>query len=169
MKNDFDEFLKSFEIAPPKNISEKILSKIRADLNPSSLTIFRKLSLIQFVTGLVTLLFCPQLGIGLTSGMGLMGVLMRYGENLCMAGCGAVFLSGSAMASVILLRPEEIKALKKNVGLQFPILALATLGIFICLGAPVISMLGLSWFIGSVIGGILSFEVGQRLRAQLAN
>jgi hypothetical protein len=166
MKNEFEEFLKSSEIAPPQKISENIICKVKADLNPSSLSIFRKLSFIQVLTGFITLLFCPQFGIGLTSGMGLMGVLMRYGDNVCMAGCGAIFLSGSALVSTILLRPEEVRVLKKNLALQFPILALATLGVFICLGAPVISMLGLSWFVGSVIGGVLSFEVGQKLRHQ---
>jgi len=166
MKNEFEEFQKSAEIVPPRDISEKIISKVRSDLNPSSLSIFRKLSLIQVLTGFITLLFCPQFGIGLTSGMGLMGILMRYGENFCMAGCGAVFLGVSALVSTIVLRPEEIRVLKKNIALQFPILALATLGVFICLGAPVISILGISWFVGSVLGGVLSFEIGQKLRSQ---
>jgi hypothetical protein len=162
MRNsEFEDFKNIEEVNPPRLVSEMILSRIRADLNPSGLTVFKKLILIQFVTGVITLMFCPQFGIGfLKNSMGLMGVLMRFGDNICMAGCGAVFLGLSALISILILRPEEVRVLKKNELVQFPILALSVLGIFTCLGAPVLTTLGMAWMIGSIIGAVSTLEVG---------
>jgi hypothetical protein len=164
MRNEFEEFINGEEINPPKAISEKIILNVKRDLNPSGLSVFKKLTLVQFVTGIITLLFCPQFGIGLTGSMGLMGLLMKFGDNICMAGCGAVFLGMSALFAALLLKPEEVRALEKNSLLQFSSLTLATAGIFICFGAPVLTTIGLSWFAGSLTGGLLTFKLGERLR-----
>jgi hypothetical protein len=167
-KTDFEDFMAGEEISPSKELDRTILSYVHRKMNPTGLQIFQKLTLIQLVTGMATLLFCPQFGISLTGSTGLMGVLMKYGDNVCIAGCGALFLSSSALASILLLRPEELRVLKRNQLLQFPVLALTTLGIFICLGAPVISTLGISWFMGSMLGGFLTFGVAQKLKNQFA-
>ena len=164
MKNQFEEFINGEEIRPPESLSEKIILNIKRELNPSGLSVFKKLALLQFVTGLVTLLFCPQFGIGFTGNMGVMGLLMKFGDNICMAGCGAVFLGVSAFLAAFLLKPEEVRVLEKNSLLQFSSLTLATAGIFICLGAPILTTIGLSWFAGSLAGGFLTFRLGERLR-----
>src|SRR6185312_8070245 len=116
MKNsEFEDFKNTKDISPPNWVNELIFSRIRRDLNPSGLSVFKKLAFIQLLTGIITLMFCPQLGIGFfKDNMGLMSLLMKFGDNICMAGCGALFLSISALASVIFLRPEEISVLKKN-------------------------------------------------------
>jgi hypothetical protein len=169
MKNsEFEDFKNVEEVDPPGRVSEQILSRIRYDLNPSGLNVFKKLALIQFVTGIVTLMFCPQFGIGfLKNSMGLMGLLMKFGDNICMAGCGAVFLGLSALSAVVVLRPEELRVIKHNQMVQFPALALSTLGVFVCLGAPVLTTLGLAWLVGGVVGAISTLQLGSLVRSHL--
>ncbi len=167
-KAEFEEFKNIEEISPPNRVTKLILSRVRHDLNPSSLSVFKKLILIQLATGFITLVFCPQFGIGfLKSSMGLMGVLMKFGDNICMAGCGAVFLGLSALIATLVLRPEEVRVLKKNELVQFPILALAVLGIFTCLGAPVLTALGVAWLLGSIVGAVSTLEVGLFLKKMI--
>lgn len=168
MNSEFEVFKSSEEVTPPQNLSDKILAQIHSDLYPSRLAVFKKMALIQLITGVITLLFCPQFGIGLTGHMGLMGILMKFGDHICMAGCGAVFLGLTAFTAVIFLRPEELRVLKQNQMVQFPILALAALGVFICLGAPILTTIGLSWLTGSLLGGLITLNVGQRIRFQLS-
>ena len=70
-ENDFAEFLATDSATISDAVSERVLERIHADLHPSAIKIFGKLSLIQFGVGLGSLLFCPQFGISLTSSLGL--------------------------------------------------------------------------------------------------
>lgn len=162
---EFNEFISADPIQPPKQVSNSVLSRIHADLNPSSWLVFTKLAAIHGIVGFITLLFCPQFGLGLTDGMGLMALFMRFGQQACMLGCGAVFMSGSALAASLILRPEEVRAIKRTELLQISGLALLSMGVFIYAGAGVVVSLGLFWILGSVVGGLGTFELGYRLRA----
>jgi hypothetical protein len=164
---EFSEFVSSETMQPPKNLSESVLSKIHADLNPSYWLVFAKLSGIHAVMGFITLLFCPQFGLGITDGMGLMGLFMRFGDQACMLGCGAVFMGGSALTASLLLRAEEVRAIRRTEVLQISVLALLSMGVFICTGAGVVASLGAFWVLGSVIGGLGTFELGWAVRRRL--
>src|SRR5487761_2171922 len=102
---EFNEFVEADSIQPPKHLTESIVTHVRANLNPSSWLVFAKLSAIHAVMGFITLLFCPQFGFGLTDGMGLMALFMRFGDQACMLGCGAVFMGGSLLTASLVLRP----------------------------------------------------------------
>ncbi len=165
MDLEFETFKNSEEISPPKALTDNILLRVHKDLNPSGFSVFKKLAVIQFITGFITLLFCPQFGVGFFNSLGLMGLLMRFGDTICMAGCGAVFLGLSAFAAAIILRPEEIRVIRHNQFIQFPLLALLAIGIFICVGAPILATLGVSWFLGSVVGAISTLRLGLFFRS----
>lgn len=164
-EKEFSEFL-SHDVAPTTSaaFAQNMLDQIHTQMNPPTLNVFAKLSFVQLLAGFVTLLFCPQFGIELTSSMGLMPYLMKYGEAACMLGCGAFFTGTSLFATSLLLRTEEIRVLKQNQNLQLLMLSGLSLGVLICFGAEVIASLGLIWIFGSLIGGILSLELGWKLR-----
>jgi hypothetical protein len=163
---EFQSFLSAPEEIPPKSLSSQLLEKVRRDLNPDAWLVFSKMTLVHLLVGTTTLLFCPQFGINLLPGMGLMALFMRFGETVCMVGCGAVFMGASALIASFLLRPEEVKVIRKNEILQIGILATLSIGAFICLGATIIFSLGLAWLFGSVIGGLATLELGWLIRSR---
>ena len=54
-------------VNPPEDLSERILSFVQSDLNPSHKIVFTKLLAIQGFIGFLTLLFCPQFNLSLTN------------------------------------------------------------------------------------------------------
>lgn len=164
---EFQEFTQAQEIAPPTKVTERILAHVDLALNPAWWSVLSKLALIQVIVGAVTLLFCPQFGINLGGGAGLMGVFMRWGEEACMLGCGAVFLGTSALVSSLVLRPEEVKVIRRTELLQFSILGLLSIAVFIFAGATAIGTLALFWLVGSILGGLTTLELGWLVRSQI--
>ncbi|MBY0472137.1 hypothetical protein K2X30_13300 [bacterium] len=164
---EFQEFMGADEAQVPKAVSDSILARVHKDLNPSSWLVFTKLSAIHTVMGFIMLLFCPQFGLGFTNDMGLMALFMRFGDQACMLGCGAVFMSGSALTASLVLRSEEIRVIRKTELLQISSLALLSMGVFICAGVGVVASLGAFWILGSILGGLGTFELGWALRRRL--
>lgn len=164
---EFQDFLQTEEIAPPRHLSDQIISRIQTDLNPSPWSVFSKLALIHALTGTITLLFCPQFGFSLFDGMGLMQLFMKYGEQACMVGCGAVFMGGSSLLASLVLGPEEIRVLRSKELLQISALGLLSMGILICAGTGVVLEMLFLWLAGSVLGGIATFEIGWQIRKRV--
>lgn len=158
--NEFQNFASAEEVAPPRKLSSQILTKVRTDLNPSSWFVFSKLAFIHLVVGTLTLLACPQLGINILPGHGLMAVFMKLGETGCTAACGAFFLGTSTFMASLLLRPEEIRTIKRSELIQVAALSLLSVAVFISMGATNVTSLVLAWFIGSVVGALATFEFG---------
>jgi hypothetical protein len=167
-ENEFSEFLAVDPLPVPDAMSARVIDQVHQELHPSALRVFGKVLLIQVAVGLFTLLFCPQFGISLTSNMGIMPYLIKFGDNICMLGCGALFTALSLLVASFVLKPEEVRALKRHEVLQLVSLATLSLGAFVCVGGEVVLALGLVWLLGAVIGGALSLEGGWVLRQSLA-
>lgn len=167
-ERDFTEFLAIKPAQIPNEISQQVIDQIHLELHPSAFTVFGKILIIQFAVGLVTLLFCPQFGVSLTSNNGIMTYLMKYGESVCMLGCGAVFTALSFFVASFALKPEEVRTLKQHEVLQLVSLAVLSLGAFIYIGDEIVLTLGLIWLFGAVIGGVVTLETGWALRQNLA-
>jgi hypothetical protein len=163
-EKDFSEFLGSENNDVPESVSRNILNQIHDELNPSAFKLFGKISAIQLVVGFVTLLFCPQFGVSITSGHGLMPYLMKFGDSVCMVGCGAVFTSLSFFTASLLLRPEEVRKIKQNEILLLASLSTLSLGALICFGGEVIFAMGFAWLFGSILGSALTLEAGWAIR-----
>lgn len=161
---DYQEFLASGEGSAPQALSKKILDQVSHLLNPSPLKVFAKLSLIHFIVGFVTLLFCPQFGLSLTSSMGLMHYLMPFGQEVCMLGCGAFFIGTSLLIASVILKPEEIRVLRRGKVIQLASLSTLSFGAFIALGADIVVGLGLVWILGAILGGAATLEFGNWFR-----
>src|SRR5437868_5004047 len=102
--NEFQEFVSAEEREVPRFLSDRILSKVQQDLRPNKLWVFSKLSLIHTGVGTLTLLFCPYSELYTFRDFNVMHLLMRWGEQVCMLGCGALFLGGSALAASLFLK-----------------------------------------------------------------
>ena len=163
-EDDFTEFLAAKPAQVPRDVSEKILSFVGRELNPSALTVFAKLAGIQFLIGSLTLLFCPQFGISLTSSLGIMPLLMNFGEEICMLGCGAFFLGLSLFAVSFILRPEEVRAIKRHEVMNLVSVATLALGVLVIIGGEVELTLGLIWLLGAIVAGAATLEMGWAMR-----
>ena len=88
------------------------------------------------------------------------------GHTYCMAFCGLLYLGISALSLSLLLKPEEIKVIRRHKILQLTLLSGVSLGVFLCLGAEVLLIPGTLWVAGSLIGGISTLELGWLLRSK---
>lgn len=163
-ESDFRAFLEAEPRPAPAPLSANVRGQVLRLLQPPFWLVFLKLALVQAVAGGVTLLYCPQFGFSLTGSHGLMHYLMQYGEVVCMAGCGALFTSASLLAASLVLRTEEVRALRAHRLLQLSSLAGLSLGVFFCAGASVAAGMGLVWALAAVVGGLATLELGWSLR-----
>lgn len=155
---EFQEFMAVEVAEPPRQLSQQIVSRIHSELNPSPVKVFLKLSLVHALVGAVTLLFCPQFGIGFLGGMGLMGIFMKWGVEACTLSCGAVFMSVSLGVASWVLKAEEVQVIRKARILQIGALGLISLGFFICVAPEIVYGLTAFWLGGSLIGGLAGLE-----------
>jgi hypothetical protein len=169
LDTEFQDFMNSESSLPPRELSERILERVRADLNPNSWSVFGKLSLIHLIVGGLTLALCPQFGVrSWGEGMGLMHVFNALGTYGCMAACGAFFTGTSVFFAVLLLRPEEIRVLRRAKILQIGALTLLSLGAFVMADAEILLAFAAVWILGSLIGGASLLELGWVLRKKVA-
>jgi hypothetical protein len=157
---EYVEFLTTEPITPPAGLSKWILSRVRAGLTPSAWKVFGKLSMVHFFVGLVTLAICPQFGFRVFGdGVGLMSYFQALGHYGCMIACGAFFLGLSIAVASIVLRPEEVRVLRRTELLQIAAMISLSLGVFIMAGAEIVVGFGLAWVAGSFLGGIAAIEL----------
>lgn len=164
--DEFQSFMLVEEQEPPRQVSSRVIQIVQSSLHPSQWRVFAKLALIHLLVGFLVLLVCPQFGIGLFEGMGLTSLFMHFGEIVCSIACGALFLGTSMFVSSLFLRPEEIRVMREREFMQLTSLALVSIFVFASLGATVAATLGLTWIIGSILGGYTSFELGSQIRAR---
>ncbi|HLB58639.1 MAG TPA: hypothetical protein VJL87_00955 [Bdellovibrionota bacterium] len=161
---EFVEFVSTPSIEPPTRISEDVFTHVKQALNPSPFKVFIKISLIHLIMGTLTLLFCPQFGVSPFKGIGLMAIFMHLGPIGCMISCGALFLGTSMLTASLILRPEEIKILRKGTIFHLLVLSLFSMAILICARAEIALGLGTAWLLGSTLGGTSTFEIGWMIR-----
>jgi hypothetical protein len=160
MNSSFQEFQTTSPVRPPTQVSEKIFSQVFQELNPSPWKIFSKVSLIHFIVGVLTLAVCPQFEIQiLDHSGGLMHLFMKFGPYGCMMACGGFFLGTSMIATATLLRPEELRQLKKNSFLQISSLILLSLGFFIMSRTEILFGYAIAWVFGSLMTSLTLLEV----------
>lgn len=167
---EFQEFMEADSIAPPMEVSEKILVFVHRELNPNPWFIFSKLSFIHLAVGVLTLSLCPQFGVRFFGeGLGLMRLFIPFGTYGCITLCGAFFVGMSLFASGMILQIEELRVLRDHRILQISALALLSLGFFIMMDAEILIGFGVAWALGSILGGITLLEAGRFLRLRLVH
>ena len=167
LSREFDEFLSSPEVTPPQEVSAQILSKIHRKMNPSKQKLFFKILTIHTMMSFVSLSICSQFGIQSFPFFDAMKPLMSIvGPTYCMAFCGILYLGLSGLAFSFFLEPEEVRAIRRHKFSQLTALILISLGIFLGFGAQILFVPVMLWVIGSLLGGVVTLELGWLLRLQ---
>ena len=135
-------------VSPLSN--DAVLCYVRADLRRHHRQIFMKFLAVQAVMGLLTLLFCPQFDLSLTSNVELLHYFHHYyGASICALLCGAIFTAPGAICAAYMFTHDEVQTIK-TAGSRYhlAIAALALLVFYVC-GADVFSYTTLLWFVAA--------------------
>jgi hypothetical protein len=143
------------------------METIDRQLNPSIWSVLTKLVAVHLFASLATLSVCPQFGFRIFGeGMGLMNVFMLLGDYGCLVACGTFFMGSSLLLAALWLKIDEVRAIYSNRWLGIAALTLLSLGFFFMMDAQFVFGITMAWLIGAFLGGVLSLEIGWRLRVQ---
>lgn len=158
--SEFIEFLESEPVQAPQVISENIHKEVARSLHLPLWQILLKVGTIQTVVALATLLVCPQFEIDfVVMGHNDAHLKALLGETAYMGLCGTIFLGSGTLLASLLLKVEELRAIKKT---QYPYIFLVSvfaLLIFYKFGVPSRTADYAAWFTGAFLGSIAVFEM----------
>ncbi len=168
--SDYADFNQSSGDRPSFALSSKVRDQIKSELKPEFKKIFMNLLLVHVFSGSLTLLVCPQFGIGpLGGGSGIVGFIEPYGHLACGLFCGSLFVSLSVLSSWFFLSLETLREIKRNQFLVYPFLGMLsffTLSVFSLMINGTVSHLHLEyiipWLIAASFFPILMNELQPR-------
>ena len=165
---EFHEFMSSRPQEVPSDLSAKIISRVHSELNPSKGRVLLKTAGVHVLVASLSLLFCPQLGIGpFGGGRGLLALFHRLGPNWCAMVCGAMFLGFSSFIAAWLLTREELLVANVN-GYAYAVLFTAlSFASLMLLGAEGNLDVFLFWNLGALIAGVSGLRLGAFTRCRL--
>lgn len=163
---EYEEFLNTEKSEMPDDVDQRVLANLKKLVDPSPLIVFLKVLAIHTVIGFLSLSICHQFGINPFNTDKSMADWMMHvgGHNICMIGCGVLFVGLSLFLGGHFLSIEEVIALKRTKVLQVVSLGVISLSLLIAVGAQVALSIGLLWFIGAMIGGIAAVETSLVLK-----
>jgi hypothetical protein len=168
VRDDFNEFFSAQEVPPPKILQETIFARVHDDLFPSFQRVFLKVLGVHALVSLFSLSICSQFGIQLFHIADAMNTFMDVvGHAYCMFFCGALYLGLSALVLGMILKPEDVRAIRRHRLLQFSLLAGISMGVFLCVGAEILLLPGILWFAGSMLSSALALELGWNVRSSM--
>lgn len=154
---EFREFVQAEGAPVPRQVSENILNRVRSDLNPSAWMVFAKLLGVHGIVGTLSLAICSQFGLNpFHTNFSLSEYFMKFGHSTCMVLCGVLFIGLTVFLGRLLLRREELLVLSRNAPLQIFGLSVLSLAAFIGFGAEIVLGIGVLWFVGAMIGGLVA-------------
>lgn len=104
-RDDLLEFLTSHE-EPPHQLTAYVRRDINLELQKK--TIIAKFLGLQTLGAAISLVLCPQFGIGLIEGHGIVHFFQMLGDAACAAFCGSLFLLAGSLTSSLGMKSEEI-------------------------------------------------------------
>ncbi len=158
--NDYEDFLQASGYEVPTETKNRVFNKILKLISPSPLNVFLKILGIHAGVGFLSLSVCHQFGMNpFNTERSLADWMMRVGgHQVCMIGCGILFVGISLLSAGYFLTVEEIKALKRTEFLQTLSLGLVSLGLFAAFGAELALGIAGLWLLGALIGGFVATE-----------
>lgn len=163
LKN-YHDFLNTEDITVPPELSHRVLKLIKKRMQPSVTQIFVKLLILHVPIGILSLYVCDQFGMSpFETNFSLARYFMYFGHSFCMFLCGSFFIGGSILISGFILKPQEVRILRKKSYIQSFFLAGVSYGSFLMFGAEITLGVALVWLLGAILGGIISSEIVYRL------
>ena len=167
-KKDFEDFLKADGFSPESKLSEGIISFVRRDLNPPHSLVFMKLLLIQTFVGIITMLFCPQFDMSLTSSYELFHFFHRhFGRLMCMAICGGIFVGSGAIVGAFVLDKPQLKKVSNSPLLYYFSISSIFLAVFLLLGVETYLDISIAWILGAALVGSVMHLVSKKARQMI--
>ncbi|MCO4795310.1 MAG: hypothetical protein KC493_16445 [Bacteriovoracaceae bacterium] len=165
LQKEWEEFKSHDAKEVPENLEVKLKGSILSKLNPKKSLLFAKLALVQSFIGTLTLLFCPQFEFSLTANDKLYHFFHnQFGHYGCMVACGALFLGSGMIFAGLILNEDEIRGIKKSRSLFIAAVTGASMTVFLLVGAKFYLDLTLFWVLGTLLGGLLSFETSSWIK-----
>jgi hypothetical protein len=143
----------------PRSLDQTVIQHIHQDMQPGARRVLSKFAVIHLFSSILTLSICPQFGLGPFFGQhGIMRYFMYFGDLVCIALCGAFYLSTTVAFAFLVMRPEEWRKLRELALPSFAgIAALSLLTFFILTQSGLVENLFwtisfvLSWFVAAVL------------------
>jgi hypothetical protein len=127
---------------------------------PTHKLVFTKLLLIQGFIGVLTLLFCPQFNLSLTSNFDLFHYFHRtFGDKICMLICGGIFIGTGALFAGTIMTRYELSLVRKNSYLYYFALIGILLSVFFMFGAQFYLGALAFWLVGAYGTSVVSLEI----------
>lgn len=163
--SDYQDFLDS-NSSVPQELRQKVSDRVIGLLNPHPLKVFAKLSILHALVGSLSLAICHQFHINpFGTTRSLADWFTQWGgHEFCMVACGMLFISLTLFLAGWVLSVEEVRVFKRNEALQTGSLAVASLGLFILLGAHLAVAMTLLWMIGVSLGSWATTRLVWRLK-----
>ncbi len=151
----------------PSALDDKILEKIKNELQPNMLHLLLKVFLIHLVTAVFTLAVCPQFGFKTFNvDINLMHSFMFLGMPFCYLLCGVFFTACSVISASLILKRDEIRALRFQKIASTLLMVLTSVSFFIIMKPELFVEFSIMWLIGAVLGTTLTLEISGRVLAK---
>lgn len=165
LNNDLNDFSNNNTSSAPLNVKNNVLSYVEKELNPSKASVFLKLITVQFIVGILTMVFCPQYKLSFTHNYDLFHYFHHtFGAQVCMIICGSIFVGSGAMIAAQILNMNEIKVIRTNKPLFYIAISSIFASAFTFISTDTYLTLVPFWLLGSSLSGILLFEGSVRIR-----
>ncbi len=162
---DFVDFVEADPVSPKPSTDHAIHKMVEKDLNPSAWAVFGKLSVIEAVSGLATLLVCPQFDMGFGSHHDLLHSLhTSLPPVVSFTVCGIFFVLFGAVFSGFVLSRDEMREIRTTRYIYFVLYSLMAFMVFVSLGAEVFLLNAVAWIVGAAAGNVIGFEGGARIK-----
>lgn len=170
MLDEFAEFVQAEPVAPSNDIDERVTRMVANDLMPAPMKVYSKFALIETFSGLLTLIICPQFGLGFNRHNELLHSLHSMTTPaMFYLFCGLFFVILGAGVSGLVLNHNEIRTVGDYKFLFFAAYSTLAYLILVTLGTEVFVLSSVVWILGAFVGNILGFEVIIRLRRAINN
>ncbi len=164
MKQEFAEFVTVEPLAPATVLDEMIIKRVTRDLRPLWWKTWGKLTLVEVAAGMLTLILCPQFGLGFQHNELLHTLHSATTQPIFYLLCGLIFVSlGAALGGLVLPR-AAIRSFGGQKYLYFILYTLLAYLALVTLGSEAFVLSSLVWMVGGMLGNLVTFSAVVRLR-----
>jgi hypothetical protein len=143
----------------PEKVNNEILNTVFKKLNPNLTQLIGKVFMVHLITAVITLSICPQFGFKIFRlPVNLMHTFMNYGMPVCNFLCGLFFTTTSMIVASIVLKRDEVRAVRYQKTLVTLTLILSSIGFFGIMNPNLFLEFSLLWLLGAVMGITLTLE-----------
>jgi hypothetical protein len=162
---EFAEFVEAQPVAPCRETNDAVYRMVHRTGKPVAWAFLARILLVQTSSGILTLAACPQFGIGADTHNPFLHSLHSFDNPvLYYLSCGIFFVILGAALNGLLSRRKDLVNLGRGRYAFFILYSFSAFAVFAALGAEIVLAGALFWMLGAVLGNIVGFEMGARLR-----